>query len=885
MCRLVLIFFLTMTLNYSWSQTRLEGNVVSTENLPISNASVVIRNSDNRITNYAFTNEEGNYTIILNYHGKILIEINKLGFEKIAKTITITKTQKNLQSKIVLQENSTLLEDIIIKIDNPVQVRGDTLEYDARAFSTGREQVVEDLLKNIPGISVEKDGTIKYEDKKIEKVMVDGDDLFNRGYSILTKNMPNKPLNKVQVLKRYSNNKLLKGIENSDKVAINLTIQEDYKDVWFGDISLGYGIVSENRYDVNGNLMNFSKNFKNFLSYNLNNVGDDRVGSLDDMFYNNSEIESVGQNAQLYNTMNINSGTASRLKDHRTRINNAEHVALSSIIPVVEKLKLKLTGFIGADENYSFNSLTEVVDVDETYFTNAEINSYKNHLKKGYLNLLATYDISAFQMLQISSVWNQGNNNVDNDMIFNGVSTLEKLQTKNTFTDQKVTFTHKWKEKNALLLKARYFSNKIPQLYNINDFLMDDLFSFDAKGMDNTIRNGKTFIGVEADFKLKQVNNSVIEFQIGYLNHQEDLNISFQLFNDNSRFYPENFQTRSSFTLGDIYAKSAYTWIRKSFKLNSSIDIHQLFNSFTTLKSTKKSQPFYINPTLNASFELSPTQIVTASYLVNFQSTSMEDVNDTYLLTSSRSFQKGLGEFHLTDFQMGTLRYSIRHYLNRYNFSINLNYRTQNKVLSSQRLIEQNSSLSQTIFIKGGETYSVNLSSTYSLKPLLSTIKVDVGYVNSTTFNEVNDSGLRKNDFYDISYKLSWKSNFRSDFNFLLGSEWSVSKVKSSNFENRFTNGFTFVDLYYDIGDRFKSKFVTEYYYFGNLPDNQKHHSFIDFEVTYRIIGDRYTVGIRGNNLLNKQNFTSFYVTDIGYSTTTYRLMPRYLIGSFKIRF
>lgn len=149
----------------------------------------------------------------------------------------------------------------------------------------------------------------------------------------------------------------------------------------------------------------------------------------------------------------------------------------------------------------------------------------------------------------------------------------------------------------------------------------------------------------------------------------------------------------------------------------------------------------------------------------------------------------------------------------------------------------------------------------------------------------MNDSGLRKNDFYDISYKLSWKSNFRSDFNFLLGSEWSVSKVKSSNFENRFTNGFTFVDLYYDIGDRFKSKFVTEYYYFGNLPDNQKHHSFIDFEVTYRIIGDRYTVGIRGNNLLNKQNFTSFYATDIGYSTTTYRLMPRYLIGSFKIRF
>ena len=63
------------------------------------------------------------------------------------------------------------MEDLVIEIDNPIQLRGDTLVYDAKAFSTGREVVVEDLLKNIPGITVEKDGKIKFEDTEIEKVM------------------------------------------------------------------------------------------------------------------------------------------------------------------------------------------------------------------------------------------------------------------------------------------------------------------------------------------------------------------------------------------------------------------------------------------------------------------------------------------------------------------------------------------------------------------------------------------------------------------------------------------------------------------------------------------------------------------------------------------
>ncbi|MGV0856967.1 carboxypeptidase-like regulatory domain-containing protein [Empedobacter brevis] len=879
----LILFFLFSILG--WGQTKCTGTVVSSEKMPISNASVLVKDSNDHIVNYGFTNEKGNYELAIDKEGEFVIEVNKMGFDKQQQSLQVTASQKNYKLHFILSETIETLEELVIEIDNPIQLRGDTLVYDAKAFTTGREQVVEDLLKNIPGITVEKDGKIKFEDTEIEKVMIDGDDFFNRGYTLLTKNMPNKPLDKVEVLRRYSNNKLLKGIEDSDKVALNLTIQDEYKDLWFGDISLGYGLVTENRYDVTGNLMNFSKKYKNFLTYGLNNVGEDRVGPLDDMFYNNYEVESVGQSSSLYQLMSLSGGRPGQLKDHRTRINNAEHVSLSTIVPLSEKLKVKMVGFLGFDENYAYNRSFSTTNVGNTYFENTEENSFKNHLKKGYVNVLATYDVSKNRMLQFSSVWNQGNTDNQNDLTFNGTNTLERLTTKNTFFDQKITYTHKWNERNVMLLKTRYFTNKIPQFYTIDNYLMGDLFAFDAEAMNNAIQNQKDFLGIEADFKLKQKKGDLIQFQVGFMQHNEEMKTGFSLFNANQTVFPEGFQTNSSFGLGDLYAKSGYTWKWNTFKIDGRIELHQLFNRFNTVISDKKQGLFYAMPSLSFNWEVKPTHIFSASYNLRYRNTSFLEVNDTYLLSSSRGFSRGFGEFKLTDMQMANIGYNIRHYLNRFRFSLNLNYSTQGNVISSRSILEQNSSLSEAVFIQGGETYAGLFASSFYFRKIKSTVKFDADYTISTSFNEVNNSGLRKNTYTNQRYNLEWRTSFRSPFNFHIGTEWTATHVQSPDFTNSFTNGISFLDLYYRLDERLDIKVVNEYYYFGNLSENQRHHLFMDAELTYKLKGDKYTVGLRANNIFNKQNFTTYYVSDTGYSTNSYRLMPRYLLLSFKYRF
>src|SRR5690606_175681 len=229
--------------------------------------SILIKNDDDLIVKFGFTNDNGEFSIIIEQEGSFLIEVNKMGYNKLQQSLDIHSDQREYLLSFVLEDTSEELEELVIEIDNPVKLRGDTIIYDAKAFRTGREVVVEDLWKNIPGISIDKKGVIKYESVEIEKVMIEGDDFFNREYSILTQNMPSSPLNKIEMMRKHSNNRLLKGVEDTEKVALNLTIQDAYRNMWFGDLSVGYGVVSENRYNLSGNLMNFSQKYKNFLNF------------------------------------------------------------------------------------------------------------------------------------------------------------------------------------------------------------------------------------------------------------------------------------------------------------------------------------------------------------------------------------------------------------------------------------------------------------------------------------------------------------------------------------------------------------------------------------------------------------------------------------------
>ena len=868
------------------AQTIIKGVVTSVEKEPVSGASVVLKDDQSNIVSYSFSEDSGKYTITAEKSGAYTIEVNYLGFRPFVATLKINNPGVTTEQNFTLVADSELLKDLIIEIEAPVKQRGDTLVYDARAFSTGREQVVEDLLKNIPGITVEKNGKIKFEDIEIEKIMIGGDDFFNKGYTLLSKNMPSKPLDKIEVLQKYSNNKLLKGIENSNKVALNLTLQEAYKNVWFGDISAGYGLATENRYEAKGNLMNFGTKAKHFLTFGLNNLGNDDVGSLTDMFYNASDMESVGTfNAGPSAIMGLSAG-GTLLKEHRTRFNNAEMVSLNTIMPLSSKIKAKFSGFMGFDELNSYRNSVDFTKTNTVSFTNYENEQYRNKLKTGYVNAFLTYDISKTQLLQSSTLYNTGETNNTNHLVFNKTSTLEKLQTRNTFFDQKLTYTHKWQERNVIVVKARFFDNRLPQFYGINDYLMGDLFSYNASFLNNDITNNKQYTGLETDIKLKQKKGNLIEFRVGFENTDQQIGTRFMLYgNDGESRTPENFQSNSRFFLRDLYAKSGYTFDFKYARLKVNADVHQLFNDFKNISGIKTSQStLFVNPNLNFGWDITGTHRFTADYSYNHTNTDVLEVNDSFLLQSSRGFAKGLGSFNLLESQSAAVNYSIRHYLNRFRFSVGLHYNKANNIISSRSLVAQNSTLSESILLKGGDNYRVNFTSNFYLKKLKSNIRFEINASQNISFNEINNSGTRKNTYQSTAFNFEWKTSFKSPFNFYLSTEWSDNRIKS-DFTNTYVNGVSTIDLYYRIGQRFDLKVSAENYYFGSLQQDKKGYNFLDLSGIYKFKDDKYSISITANNLFNTEYFNTYYANDMGYSYTSYRLLPRYVVGTFKLRF
>ena len=396
------LFFIFFVSTFLYSQSIIKGKVTQDNNEPIVSASIILKNDTGETIFFTYTNELGNFELETNDKGKFTININSLGYEEKSSEILLEKNNEVKTVNFKLNTKSFKLEEVFIESKKPIVIKNDTIVFNAKSFLQGNEQVVEDLLKKIPGLNVNTDGTIKVGNQEIEKIMIDGDDMFEKGYKILTKNMPVNPIDKIELYQNYSNNKLLKGIENSNKVALNLTLKEDYKRQWFGNAILGYGLISENRYDLRSNLMNFGKKTKYYFITNINNVGEDATGDINHLIrpFRFDEPATIGDDQSVKTLLGL-SASLPNLKLKRVNFNNAEMLSLNSIFTLSEKIKIKTLGFINTDENDFFRNNFQTFSNNNISFTNIEDFNGRKKQATGFGKIDLIYDISKKKNVRI----------------------------------------------------------------------------------------------------------------------------------------------------------------------------------------------------------------------------------------------------------------------------------------------------------------------------------------------------------------------------------------------------------------------------------------------------------------------------------------------------
>ncbi|MEN0006903.1 MAG: outer membrane beta-barrel protein, partial [Bacteroidota bacterium] len=212
--------------------------------------------------------------------GDYLLQVTFIGYEAYSRLIAVG-TEVFEAGRIMMQPISQDLQEIVVEAERaPISMRGDTIQYNADAFQPPPNAPVEDLLRRLPGVEVDRNGTIRAQGKEVDKVLVDGKEFFGDDPKVATQNLPADIVDKVQVFDRKSEAAEFSGVDDGERsTTINLGLKEDKKKGYFGTVEAGYG--TENRTQLKGNVNRFTPTSQLSFLGRFNNINEQGFTIMD----------------------------------------------------------------------------------------------------------------------------------------------------------------------------------------------------------------------------------------------------------------------------------------------------------------------------------------------------------------------------------------------------------------------------------------------------------------------------------------------------------------------------------------------------------------------------------------------------------------------------
>jgi hypothetical protein len=282
---LLLILSFTFFLAFaSHAQTgrEVKGTIVDSTKLSLPGSSVKLVSTSGDST-IAIADVAGKFSFPVVKGNKLTLTISSIGFTSIKKHYTLDAgTQPVDLGAIVMQAETNMLNQVTIVGVNPVVLKEDTTEYKVSAYPVRENAPVEDVLKKLPGVDVDKDGNVTAQGKSITKVRVNGKDFFGGDVKTATKNLPADVVESIQVIDDYGDQANLTGVKTGepDKI-LNITIRKDKNHGYFGQATAADGedflpkapgVSNENRYLTDLKFFNFNNEQQIAVLGTINNT-------------------------------------------------------------------------------------------------------------------------------------------------------------------------------------------------------------------------------------------------------------------------------------------------------------------------------------------------------------------------------------------------------------------------------------------------------------------------------------------------------------------------------------------------------------------------------------------------------------------------------------
>ena len=281
-----------LCLSYSTSgQTifpKISGIILSSESGPVTGATVMLMDEYGKsVVSFAISKSNGGFSMYLPQSSDSIFALRIEHIQYISWSSKIRRTEfesGQMNLKIQLTQRNLTLQEVTVKATPlPYRIHNDTTEFRAKAYRTAETRKVEDLLKNIQGFQLTDDGRIFFQGREIERMLLEGEDLTDRHYRLLSKNLNASLIDRIQVVDNYSPDRLMREVDRTGKIAINLTLDSTYRN----RMSETIGVASSGRrqlMDVSTILPAAMIKWLTFTNFNQNGtpsgtqLSDDRLG-------------------------------------------------------------------------------------------------------------------------------------------------------------------------------------------------------------------------------------------------------------------------------------------------------------------------------------------------------------------------------------------------------------------------------------------------------------------------------------------------------------------------------------------------------------------------------------------------------------------------------
>lgn len=788
------ILFLLLLVSGPWAMAQrysIKGQVIDSDNGAMPSATILLQNAqDSTLANFAISNAQGQFEIKNVGKGDFILKITFVGFKSETRKVVAPTEGNVLDFGVVkLSPQSKELSEVTVAGERiPIVVKKDTIEYNAAAFKTQANAVVEDMLKKMPGIEVETDGTITAQGEEVQRVLVDGKEFFGRDPKLATQNLPADAVDKVQVFDRKSEQAQFSGIDDGQREkTINLELKEDRKNGAFGNTSVGGG--TDERWQAKTNINRFSPNSRLSFLGMANNVNQQGFSIDEYMNFTGGSQQMMrgaaggGGSVRMEFSSNNSTGVPLSFGGRNNGLMTNYAAGLNLNQNFGKKTELNSSYFFNQldhditqsliRENYLPNDLTLNYNQNST-----QANTNLNH--RANLTLDQEIDSANSLRLTANASYNQTQslqNTQSENLSPNGTPLNDNTQT--TYSEgggynwnSSLLYRHKFKKKSRTLS----INADLDLSDNDRDGTLSGTLNNYGETTETTITNQQneqktatqTYGGslsfteplggrkyLEANYTLRQNNNKVD--RLVYDEVGEDL-----VFNDS---LSNQYNSRYLYQRGGLNFRLNRT--NYNFTVGAALQISNLKGNLETLNATIDNTFKNILPLARFAYEFSTYRRMSFDYETSVQEPSIQQLQP--VVDNSDLLNIYIGNPDLRPSYRNSWRLSY----NTFNPSssigffafINTDY-TLNAIVNSQSTDEN--FVRTTIPVNAGETFSVrgNANLTFPIRKMSSRLSIGSNVSQSESINllnEVSSSITQRTLSGNVRYNYRFKEIFETN--------------------------------------------------------------------------------------------------------------------------